>query len=146
MFDTLDQCGVGGRIGNIRVAAPGCCDDVAVQSNEPSDLQILVNISKHNCGLHHYILQPQKSVAVEPELTKQKEKPVSKPLVWKLGEESMQITKKHLIWGYAEAPVLRKLKKKPLNRTFQNLNGQHTVYFRSGFMVKIDWILKPAYT
>ena len=94
MFDTLDQCGVGGRIGDIRVAAPGCCDDVAVQSNDPSDLQILVNNSKYYSGLHHYILQPQKSVVVEPELTKQKRNPATKPFIWKLGEESMPKVKK----------------------------------------------------
>ena len=66
LFDTLNQCGVGGRIGDIRIAAPGCCDDVAVQSNDPSDLQILVNNSKHYSGLHHYIQQQQKSVVTGP--------------------------------------------------------------------------------
>ena len=131
-----------GRIGDIRVAAPGCCDDVAVQRNNPSDLQILVNNSKYYSGLHHYILQPQKSVVVEPELIKQKGNPASKPFILNLGEESMPIVKKLLILGYAEAPVSRKLKKKLLNRTFQNQSGQHTVYFQSDCMVKMDWTRK----
>ena len=108
MFDTLDQCVVGGRIGDIRVAAPGCCDDVAVQSNDPSDLQILVNNSKYYSGLHHYILQPQKSVVVEPKLIKQKGSPASKPFIWKLGEESMPIVKKAPHLGICRSSSIKK--------------------------------------
>ena len=99
LFDTLDQCGVGGRIGDIRIAAPGCCDDVAVQSNDPSELQILVNNSKHYSGLHHYILQPQKSVVIEPELTKQKGNPTSKPLVFEIRRRTYANSEKSVTFG-----------------------------------------------
>ena len=94
IFNTLDHFGTGSRIADICVAAPGCCYDVhvAVQSNNPSDLQILINGSKYYSGLHHYMLQPQKRVVVEPELTNQKEHTITN--TWKIGEESMHIVKK----------------------------------------------------
>ena len=72
MFNSLDQSGAGDRIGDICVAAPGCCDYVAVQNHDPSDLQIHINALKYCSGLHRYILQPQKGVVIKPELTKQK--------------------------------------------------------------------------
>ena len=64
-FETLTNTNVGGTIGDINVCAPGCADDVAVQSNNPHDLQILVNGSKLNSDTHRCILQPQKKCSRE---------------------------------------------------------------------------------
>ena len=64
-FETLINTNVGGTIGDINVCAPGCADDVAVQSNNPHDLQILVNGSKLNSDTHRCILQPQKKCSRE---------------------------------------------------------------------------------
>ena len=69
-FDTLDNSNAGSKIGDIGTGALGCADDIVVQSNEPSDLQILKNGSKQNSDSHRCILQHQKSVVVEPELKK----------------------------------------------------------------------------
>ena len=66
-FETLNNTNVGSTIGDIIVCVPGCADDVAVQSNNPHDLQILVNGSKLNSDTHRCIRQPQKSVVVKPE-------------------------------------------------------------------------------
>ena len=63
MFDNLDQSGAGGRFGDICVAAPGCCDGVTLQSNEPSNLKSLA--SKYYSRLHRYILQTQKTVTCD---------------------------------------------------------------------------------
>ena len=66
-FETLNNTNVGGTIGDIIVCVPGCADDVAVQSNNPHDLQMLVNGFKLNSDTHRCIRQPQKSVVVKPE-------------------------------------------------------------------------------
>ena len=124
MFDTLDQSGVGGRIGDICVAATGCCDGVAVQSKDHSDLQILINGSKHYSGLHHCILQPQKSVVVEPELTNRKGH--TNTYEWKLGEEPMPIVKKASHLGSCRSSSIKQTEKETVKQNISK--AQRAVY------------------
>lgn len=58
----LEQTGLGGHIGNINCCAPTCADDVALISNNPLELQILINIVANYSKNEGYTLQPAKSV------------------------------------------------------------------------------------
>ncbi|VDI78828.1 Hypothetical predicted protein, partial [Mytilus galloprovincialis] len=55
----------GCKIGHININAVACADDIAVLSDNPYDLQILINHALQYSQLHHYTLQPQKSVIIE---------------------------------------------------------------------------------
>ena len=85
-----------------------------------------MNISKHYSGLHHYILQPQKSVVIEPELTKQKGNPTSKPLVWKLGEEPMPIVKKASHLGICRSSSIKKIEIETVKQNISKM--QRAIY------------------
>ena len=83
---------LGIKIGSLTLNAVACADDVAVFTDNPAALQILLNYAYHYSNLHFYLLQPQKSVIL-PILwsTRCKMKTV---YTWTLGEESMPIVDK----------------------------------------------------
>ena len=62
LYETSNQ---GCMIGHININAVACADDIAVLSDNPYDLQILINHALQYSQLHHYTLQPQKSVIIE---------------------------------------------------------------------------------
>ncbi|VDI79865.1 Hypothetical predicted protein [Mytilus galloprovincialis] len=62
LYETSNQ---GCKIGHININAVACADDIAVLSDNPYDLQILINHALQYSQLHHYTLQPQKSVIIE---------------------------------------------------------------------------------
>ena len=64
MLNTLSLYKIGCTIGSINVNAVACADDVALISDTPYDLQILLNTAVLYSQKHHYTLQPQKSVII----------------------------------------------------------------------------------
>ena len=64
MLNTLSLSKIGCTIGSINVNAVACADDVALISDNPYDLQILLNTAVLYSQKHHYTLQPQKSVII----------------------------------------------------------------------------------
>ena len=64
LLNTLSQSKIGCTIGSINVNAVACADDVALTSENPYDLQILLNTAVLYSQKHHYTLQPQKSVII----------------------------------------------------------------------------------
>ena len=72
LLETYEQTSNGCQIGNITVNAVACADDVALLSNNPTELQFLVNLATQYSSKHHYNLQPQKSVIIPVKSTLQK--------------------------------------------------------------------------
>ena len=105
-FETLINTNVGGTIGDINVCAPGCADDVAVQSNNPHDLQILANGSKLNSDTHRCILQPQKSVVVKPE--QRNSQKYQNSYEWKIGDKSMPVVETATHLGIVRGGSIKK--------------------------------------
>ena len=64
MLNTLSLYKIGCTIGSINVNAVACADDVALISDTPYDLQILLNTAVLYSQKHHYTFQPQKSVII----------------------------------------------------------------------------------
>jgi hypothetical protein len=64
MLTTLSLSKIGCTIGSINVNAVACADDVALISDNPYDLQILLNTAVLYSQKDHYTLQPQKSVII----------------------------------------------------------------------------------
>ena len=90
LLDLLADSGLGGRIGNINCCAPTCADDVTLISNNPIDLQAMINISLDFSKREGYILQPTKSVILPVK--------TGKPLIetdsfWKLDNLDMPVVK-----------------------------------------------------
>ncbi|CAC5360674.1 unnamed protein product [Mytilus coruscus] len=54
----------GGRVGNINCCAPKCADDVTLVSNNPLELQTMINIALDFSKREGYLLQPTKSVVI----------------------------------------------------------------------------------
>jgi hypothetical protein len=56
----LSNSGLGGTIGNINCCAPTCADDVALISNNPLELQSMIDIVVDFSKREGYLLQPTK--------------------------------------------------------------------------------------
>jgi hypothetical protein len=69
--------GLGGHIGDINCCAPTCADDVALVSNNPLELQMLIDIVVNYSKREGYTLQPTKSVIL----------PVKSPKLVDMGSE-----------------------------------------------------------
>ncbi|CAC5410725.1 unnamed protein product [Mytilus coruscus] len=64
LLQILSTSGLGAKIGNINCCAPTCADDVALISNNPFELQNMINIAVDFSQREGYLLQPQKSVVL----------------------------------------------------------------------------------
>ncbi|CAC5420234.1 unnamed protein product [Mytilus coruscus] len=67
LLSLYENSTLGCKIGNININAVACADDIALLSDNPYDLQILVNHALQYSQLHYYTLQPQKSVIIQVE-------------------------------------------------------------------------------
>ncbi|CAC5425417.1 unnamed protein product [Mytilus coruscus] len=67
LLSLYENSTLGCKIGNININAVACADDIALLSDNPYDLQILVNHALQYSQLHYYTLQPQKSVVIQVE-------------------------------------------------------------------------------
>ena len=77
LLDILSKTGLGGPIGDINCCAPTCADDVALVSNNPLELQMLIDIVVNYSKREGYTLQPTKSVIL----------PVKSPKLVDMGSE-----------------------------------------------------------
>ncbi|XP_063427215.1 uncharacterized protein LOC134710750 [Mytilus trossulus] len=79
LLNTFENTTSGCEIGETLINAVACADDVAIVSENPHELQYLVNIAAQYSEDHHYLLQPLKSVViqVQPSNKKKSEDPVS---------------------------------------------------------------------
>ncbi|CAG2198574.1 unnamed protein product [Mytilus edulis] len=64
LLNILSGTGLGGHIGDIGCCAPTCADDVAIISNNPMELQMLIDIAANFSKREGYTLQPTKSVVI----------------------------------------------------------------------------------
>ncbi|VDH96186.1 Hypothetical predicted protein [Mytilus galloprovincialis] len=64
LLQILSNSGLGAKIGNINCCAPTCADDIALISNNPFELQNMINIAVDFSQREGYLLQPQKSVVL----------------------------------------------------------------------------------
>ncbi|CAC5380870.1 unnamed protein product [Mytilus coruscus] len=65
LLSLYERSAQGCKIGHININAVACAVDIAVWIDKPYDLQILVNHALQYSQLHHYTLQPQKSVIIQ---------------------------------------------------------------------------------
>ncbi|VDI69999.1 Hypothetical predicted protein [Mytilus galloprovincialis] len=89
LLNILSTSGLGGRVGNINCCAPTCADDLALVSNNPLDLKIMMNIPLDFSKREGYVLQPTKSVVI-PVKTCRKFYEI-KDGFWKLNGKNMPI-------------------------------------------------------
>ncbi|CAC5394456.1 unnamed protein product [Mytilus coruscus] len=67
LLSLYENSTLGCKIGNININAVACADDIALLTDNPYDLQILVNHALQYSQLHYYTLQSQKSVIIQVE-------------------------------------------------------------------------------
>ncbi len=64
LLQRLQMSTIGGTIGSVGCCAPTCADDIALLSNNPDELQILINMAVQYSVMERYQLQPTKSHAL----------------------------------------------------------------------------------
>lgn len=64
LLNILCNTGLGGHIGNINCCASTCADDLALVSNNPVELQMMIDITADFSRREGYMLQPAKSVVI----------------------------------------------------------------------------------
>ena len=74
LLHRLKHSGLGMKIGNIQCAASACADDIAINSTNLEEAQILLNMAYDYSCKEHYKLQPQKSVVIDISSQKREEK------------------------------------------------------------------------
>ncbi|CAC5386776.1 unnamed protein product [Mytilus coruscus] len=74
LLNTFENTTSGCEIGETLINAVACADDVAIVSENPHELQYLVNIAAQYSEDHHYLLQPLKSVVLQVHATLKPEK------------------------------------------------------------------------
>ena len=70
LLDFLASTGLGGHIGNINCCDPTCADDLAIVSNCPLELKMLIDITNEFSKMEAYTLQPTKSVILPVKTSK----------------------------------------------------------------------------
>ncbi|CAG2222940.1 unnamed protein product [Mytilus edulis] len=68
----LQQSKLGSKIGHIPCCATACADDITLNTTDPNEAQILLNMAYEFSCNEHYKLQPQKSVVIEMENKRKK--------------------------------------------------------------------------
>lgn len=89
LLDFLNESDIGGHIGTVNCCAPTCADDIALISNNPIELQMMINIVSDFSKREGYTLQPAKSVII-PIKTTNKPIEIEKDF-WTINEEPMPI-------------------------------------------------------
>ncbi|CAG2193476.1 unnamed protein product [Mytilus edulis] len=92
LLHNFENVAQGCTIGETSVNAIACADDVALMSENPAELQLLINIAAEYSQNHHYLLQPQKSVVLQIEPSNRKKQ--SKSVNLTLNENPMPIVDK----------------------------------------------------
>ncbi|CAC5367675.1 unnamed protein product [Mytilus coruscus] len=92
LLNTFENTTSGCEIGETLINAVACADDVAIVSENPHDLQYLVNIAAQYSEDHHYLLQPLKSVVLQVQPSNRK-KP-DDPVCISINNNTMPVTDK----------------------------------------------------
>jgi hypothetical protein len=58
------------NIGHIECGATACADDITLNSTDPTEAQIMLNMAYNYSCIEQYKLQPQKSVVIQMESRK----------------------------------------------------------------------------
>ena len=66
----VEKSGFGASIGTVFCGAPTCADDVLLMTDDPDELQLMLDIAFDYSGMANYLLQPVKSVIVVAEPSK----------------------------------------------------------------------------
>ena len=66
----VEKSGFGASIGTVFCGAPTCADDVLLMTDDPDELQLMLDIAFDYSGMENYLLQPVKSVIVVAEPSK----------------------------------------------------------------------------
>lgn len=104
LLTLFENTHIGCKIGDINVNSVACADDIALISENRHDLQLLLNYSEMYSSLHHYTLQPQKSVIIP---INQKPKNVEN-LEFKLKSNVMPVVEKSAHLGISRSTSKRK--------------------------------------
>lgn len=94
-IDRIVDSGKGAFIGDIRIPAPTCADDMTLMSNDSCELQYIINISKDCSELDGYTLQEIKSVIVLMDSIKT----YPEDETWFLGSKTMPVVENTLHMG-----------------------------------------------
>ncbi|CAG2187006.1 unnamed protein product [Mytilus edulis] len=89
LLTDIEHSGLGAKIGSICCAAPTCADDVALMSDNPEELQVLINMAYNYSQRERYKLQPVKSVILPVYPNRRKQQEPSFP--WSIGNSIMPI-------------------------------------------------------
>jgi hypothetical protein len=95
LLKSYENSKIGYRIGTITINTVACADDIALQnvvSDNPHDLQILVNLAVQYSITHRYKLQPQKNVVIE--VNKKGRNQQDKNLPLKINQDDMPTVEK----------------------------------------------------
>ena len=123
-LDRIQHTGIGARIGDILIQAPACADDVTVLSDEPNELQFLVNICKDTSNLEGFALHDTKSVILRKDSVKHYPENES----WKLGNKEMPVVDSTTHMG-----ILRTSSNQELNVVEHNIQkARRTTYSLMG--------------
>ena len=63
-FKTLENSGVGARIGNVYVSSPTCVDDVLLAAESMNDLQFMLQVLTNFAAEHRNVIHPSKSTVL----------------------------------------------------------------------------------
>jgi hypothetical protein len=92
LLETLQRSALGTSIGTTFIGSPTCADDILLLSNDPHELQAMLNVAYEYSNIHAYQIHPQKSV-----ITTLVERRTDKPLLgedrkWYMGSNEVTIT------------------------------------------------------
>ncbi|CAG2194613.1 unnamed protein product [Mytilus edulis] len=114
LLTDIEHSGLGAKIGSICCAAPTCADDVALMSDNPEELQVLINMAYNYSQRERYKLQPVKSVILPVYPNRRKQQEPSFP--WSIGNSIMPIVSQTTHMG-----VLRTSKPDDPNPLYENV-------------------------
>ena len=115
---TLEQSGLGVKIGNVYCGAPMYADDLAVIASSPHELQAMIDIVFQYATKWRYHLSPQKSKVLVfgsnllPNFT------------WSINSHKLEVVKEYLHLG-----ILRSTSPSTANRTSRHINLGRSSFF-----------------
>lgn len=95
LLQELEQNRVGLHIGTVYAGCPTCADDVAMLSDNPEELQLMLNIAQRYSKQHRYMLHPSKSKVIT-NVKSSNEK-------WSIGENSFSTSDQTVHLGLIRA-------------------------------------------
>jgi hypothetical protein len=142
LLDRISESGLGYKTGAIPVLAPMCADDITLISDNPGELQTLINMAVDYSRMERYILQPAKSVVMTI-LPSSYPTEISEIQSWTLGDRPMPKVDQSTHMG-----ILRATTSATSAALSENMcKGRRTAYMlmSAGLHGKMVWTLRlPA--